>query len=129
MIWIERPIWTPHGVVRYKLPYFEELVSVGGTAPERALPRDIEAHALWYYYCLASRAIKIAKDCMVLETQRSPQFRPQKEAQQLAQSIANIYGLTLYEMTRYWGAVEAQRRAMGLSQNADLPPVFKFRFS
>jgi len=129
MIWLARKHATAQGIVEYHIPYFEELIATGGNTPERALPRDIGAHALWYYYCLASKAIKIEKDCLVLETDLSPRFRPQKEARQLAESVAQMYGFGLYGMTRYWSAVEAQRRALGLTQNAELPPAYKFRFS
>lgn len=130
MIFVERKAMTARGPVVYHCPYFEELVATGGNkTPERVLPRDLQAHALWYYYCLASKAIDIANKCLVLETERSPKFRPNEEGRQLIQSIASIYGFKVAEIVQYWDVIERQRMALGLSQNAELPAVFKFRFN
>lgn len=121
-------VTLPNGMeIKFECPYFEELVA----GPENILgrlPKDLPAHALWYYYILASQGIRTAKFCLVLETELSPKFDVLK-ARRVLESVCKMYGFSPPEVVRYWEAVEAQRIALGFTENAELPAVIKFRFN
>lgn len=115
------------GPVVFTPPYFDELVR-RDTNPKGRLPKDIEAHALWYYFTLASKNLLDTRENIVYEDELSKNFTPTM-ARKLMESIAFMYGSAPQRMVRYWEAVEMQRVALGFSTNTDLPPVFKFRLS
>lgn len=83
--------------------------------PEGWLPRDMAAHACWYYYVTCENAIELIGDSIdnqvVLEGDpwRSLNFDAQR------MSIAMIYGLdSPTEIDKYWSAVQMQARALGM---------------
>lgn len=121
---VQRKIETPVGDIIMQVHYYDQyLVSNGG-----ALPLDIAAHALFHYSMVASNAYYQAynSNFLVEESKRSPTFTL-ANAKQLFESIANWYGIHPRGMQNYWPAVEAQRRALGLSTNAELPEQFKLK--
>ena len=118
-----------YGPVTMEAHYYDELLS-NAADPFHVgrLPRDIEAHALWSYFILASINLKNAKENLVYENERSRFFDVPK-ARALMESIALQYGTVPSRMVRYWEAVDQQRRALGFNENADLPAAMRFRFN
>jgi len=120
----------PHGPVTFTPPYFHEYVfgHKDAIAGKCKLPEDKGAHALFYYNLLAYKNLQEAKENLVYEDEPS-RFFPLEKARKLLESIAVMYAVTPGEMVRYWDAVIAQRRALGFSENADLPHRYRFRFN
>lgn len=117
------------GMVNFHAVYFDELVSNPADPFHNGrLPQDLEAHGLWMYYTLASKNLKAAKENLVYEDERSRHFDVPR-ARALLESISFQYGSTPARLVRYWEAVDQQRRALGFSENADLPAVMRFRFN
>lgn len=117
------------GPVTFHAQYFDELLSNPADPFHNGrLPRDIEAHALWMYYILAAQNLKAAKENLVYEDEKSKHFDVHR-ARALLESISFQYGTTPSRMVRYWPAIDAQRIALGFSQNADLPHAMRFRFN
>ena len=117
------------GPVSFHAVYFDELLSQPSDPLHVGrLPQDLEAHALFQYYVLASKAFKEAKDNLVYEDEKSRVF-PLERARRLLESVAFMYGTTPSRMVRYWEAIDAQRRALGFNSNADLPVQYRFRFT
>jgi hypothetical protein len=102
---------------RYVMYYFAYLKENGG-----ALPRDLPAHALMTYYGFVSIQYEEAKDNLVYEHEPSLEIH----ARNTAESVASLYDVTLETMFNYWSAITAQRRKLGLNQNADLPTWLMF---
>lgn len=117
------------GPVTFHAQYFDELIS-NPADPFHVgrLPRDLDCHALWYYYILACKNLKEAQQNLVYEDELSRKFDV-PAARRLLESIAFQYGSTPARIVRYWEAVEAQRRALGFTDNADLPHAMRFRFN
>lgn len=105
-------------------PYFDQLLRDGSPDGKGRLPRDIAAHALWHYYCVASTAWDKEVHGLVYEGELDHKFDPKATFE----SIAKVHGVPPQDMSRYWNVIEQQRIALGLSQNAELPERFKFRF-
>lgn len=123
---IKRKLAGPGGA-QFEVVYFPELIA-GGANINGRLPPDLGAHALFWYYILAIKGLEEAKKNLVYETELSRTFDVNK-ARKLLESISFTYGLTPSQVVRYWDAVEAQRRALGYSINAELPAVLKFRYT
>lgn len=117
------------GPITFHAVYYDELLS-NPMDPFHVgrLPADLEAHALWHYYVLASVNLKNAKENLVYEDERS-RFFDVPRARKLLESISFQYGTTPAKMVRYWEAVDQQRRALGFNENADLPAAMRFRFN
>lgn len=105
-------------------PYFDQLVRSNAPDGKGRLPQDVAAHALWHYFCVASNAWYNETCGLVYEGERDHRFNPKETFE----SIAKVHGVKPEEMSRYWNVIEQQRLALGLSQNAELPERFKFRF-
>jgi len=110
----------PGGVV-LDLPYYVEYLQKNGGQ----LPQDMGAHALWHYYVTARLAYEqiVLGETPVYEGERDGVFRPMD----IMRAISMLYGLEPDTIAQYWDAVERQRRALGLSSNADLPEQYKFK--
>lgn len=122
----KRYTFTHHrqqGDVVFDAPFFQMLLQ--GQENGR-LPRDIAAHALWHYFCLAAKAMSRAKYNLVYEDELSARF-DEGIARNIFQGVAMIHGVYPRDMGRYWEVVRQQRIALGLSSNADLPPRFQFK--
>lgn len=119
-------IFHRKGPVTFRAPYFDEFVI--GASPEGRLPRDPNAHALFYYNLLAAKNLDDAKKCLVDERELSPVFGV-PQARKLLESVAFLYDTTPGAMVRYWDVVDKQRMAMGANSNADLPHAMRFRFN
>lgn len=117
------------GPVTFQAVYYDELVANPADPLHNGrLPRDLEAHGLWMYYVLACKNLKAAGENIVYENELSLKFDV-PGARRLLETIAFTYGTTPARMVRYWEAVEAQRRALGFNENAELPAAMKFRFN
>jgi hypothetical protein len=117
------------GPVTFHAVYYDELLSQPADPFHNGrLPSDMEAHALWHYYVQACINLKKARENLVYENEQSLSFDVMA-ARRLLESISFIYGTTPSRMVRYWDAVEAQRRALGFTENADLPHAMRFRFN
>lgn len=85
--------------------------------PQGFLPRELAAHACWYYYvcCEATHAIvgKSTDDQIVLEGE--PWHDKHYDNQRMA--ITMVYDLeSPNEIDRFWPAVRLQARALGLPE-------------
>lgn len=109
------PIWM-------EAPYFTELLM---TEEKGCLPQDPAAHALWYYYYLATQQCLRAKANIVEESERSEEFNRER-AENIFASVANMYGVESTKMVRFWDEIEKQRRT--LKMDDVLPEQFKFKF-
>lgn len=110
------------GLVTMEVPYFTELLM---NEKQGRLPREVGAHALWYYYCLAANAYKRAKDNLVYEDELSLIFN-RATAENIFVSVANMYGTDCAKMVKFWPPIEKQRIALKLDEI--LPEEFKFKF-
>lgn len=118
------------GPINFHAPYYDELLSNPADPFHNGrLPQDLECHALWNYYVQACMNLKNAKENLVYEDDPLSRYFDVPRARRLMESIAFIYGTTPARMVRYWDAVEAQRRALGFTDNADLPHAMRFRFN
>lgn len=117
------------GPVTFHATYYDELIS-NPSDPFHVgrLPRDLPCHGLWHYYILAYQNWKNAQENLVYEDERS-RFFDVRKARTLLENISIQYGAAPAQLVRYWDAVDAQRRALGFTQNADLPHEFRFRFN
>ena len=120
-------IFHRKGEVTYRAPYFDELVE-GKLNPQGRLPKNHVAHALFYYNLIAAKNLDEAKKNLVYEHELSKKFEV-ADARRLIESVAFMYNTTPGEMVRFWDVVDAQRRALGSNQNADLPHAMRFRFN
>jgi hypothetical protein len=111
------------GPVVMEVPYFSEYLM---DKEYGRLPRDLPAHALWYYYILAMRQYDRAKKNLVYEDELSEIFDVNR-ARDILQAVSNMYGTPIQEMIKYWDAMEKQRIALGGGES--LPSEFKFQFS
>ena len=117
------------GPVTFEAPYFSDLIADPSNAlhPGR-LTKDPACHALWYYYCLASKNLVDVKKDMAYEGDVSQTFSL-GTARRLLENIANMYVVQVSQMVRYWAEVDNQRRSLNLTQNAELPVSYRFRFN
>lgn len=117
--------------VVFQAPYYIELVhdritdEYGDSAyiTNGRLPRDIEAHALWHYFCVASLAFRTSRENLVEDSELSVSFKPD----QIFRSIAQQYQVSPTTMGNYWPIIEIQRIALGLTNDDDIPTQFKYR--
>lgn len=105
-----------------EVQYFEEYLY----SNDGKIPADMAAHALWYYYICAMNNYVRAKKNLVYEDEPSIIWNMDR-ARALLQSIANLYGVPVEKMIRFWDCCEAQRIALGGGDT--LPEEFKFKFS
>lgn len=80
-------------------------------APMGFLDRNLETHALWYYYLAARGTYEThVKDIIVLETDKDPvaDFR------NLFKSIARMYQVSTENMRNAWPQVDMQCTALHL---------------
>lgn len=91
-------------------------------APEGTLPRDLAAHALMTYAMQMSLQLEQAKKNLVLEEDLSNAVN----ALNCLATYAKLYGVTIEQMMAFWPAVSAQRRALGLSADAELPDWVRY---
>lgn len=110
------------GSVTMEAPYFSELLM---SEENGRLPQDPVAHALWYYYYLATNQYLRAKANIVEENELSLIFN-RETAENIFASVANMYGVESAKMIRFWDIVDKQRIALKMD-NA-LPEEFKFKF-
>lgn len=110
------------GSIWMEAPYFTELLM---TEERGCLPQDPAAHALWYYYYLATLQYLRAKANIVEESELSELFNRER-AENILASVANMYGVKSAKMVRFWGEIEKQRKA--LKMDDALPGEFKFKF-
>lgn len=121
---IKTAIKMPDGpTIIMEAPYFDEFLR--SASEEGRLTRDVECHALFYYYGMATKAFLEAKANLVEESDLSRLFN-RDVARNLMQSIAMRYGVRADQMVRFWPIVHQQRIAMGGDDN--LPAEFQFRF-
>ena len=111
------------GPVIMECPFFDELIKFRNEAGR--LPENLEAHALWHYYCLAASNYERAKKNLVDESELSLSFT-QEQARVLFQSIANVHGVKPSDMSHYWDCIDQQR--MALKSDEVLPERFKFKY-
>lgn len=123
MKWKQSRLETPAGTMIMHGPYFTDLLRANSEIGR--LSREAEAHSLWYYYILATKAYNDAKDNVVLEEDASRVFN-RDVAKQLFTSIANMYQVKPADMVKFWPIVQQQRIALGA--NDTLPSEFKFEF-
>lgn len=102
-----------------ELPYFEAYIP-----PLGYLPRDLEAHALFFYYLNARRTYEehIKEIHLAYEGDKDSEFN----FQQLFESIAFLFGVAKEKMANYWDVVDAQ---CGLLNLPKLPNEGKYRFN
>lgn len=88
--------------------------------PEGFLPRDMAAHACFYFYVLAEKAKqqvgKSIDNQRVLENEQwlSTHYEQQRR------TVALMYNLeSPGDIDRYWSAVKLQARALGLPEPSD----------
>lgn len=120
---------TRVGDVVFQAPFWSELTIGDKKAlPHARLPKDVQAHALWYYYMVAANNLRLQRDNLVAEDEISHSFSV-AAAHQLIESVAMMYQVTPGQMVRCWEACDAQRMALGYTQNAELPAAYRFRFA
>lgn len=113
----------------FEVPVYYELIpQEPGCDPRGVMPTELAAHALWYYYLTASLNLRNESENMVEESDRSRLF-PVDRARKLLESISFMYGFQPAQVVRFWDAIDKQRRALGIDQNAELPAAYKFRFN
>lgn len=103
----------------HEAPYFGELLATQGGA----LPRDPAAHALWHYYIIAAKSLESKAANLVYDDELSKDFN----AKQVFESVATMHGVAPESMAAYWSVIEATRRVLRLTTNADIPERFKFK--
>jgi len=109
---------TPVYTIKTAPVLYEQLV-----APLGWLPRDISAHALWYYYTLARKNWEQENvNPIVMIGEKDPEFN----YRQLFKSIAVIYGILPEHMVPHWKSVDMQATAMQLPR---LPDEERYRFN
>lgn len=89
------------------------------------LPDLPEAHALFYYYLMARRQFEEIEQGFEIQYDLG-QESSGVDYYQIATSIAWVYGVKLYEMIRYWRAVDEQCLLLGLPL---LPHGEKYRLN
>ena len=103
------------------VPFFMGYTTkAGGCLPD--LP---EAHALWYYYVLARRQYEEIEIGYEVQYDLG-QVSSGVNYKQLADTIAWMYGVKLYEMIRMWQYVDAQAKLLSLPL---LPDTERYRFN
>lgn len=122
-IMMRRSIQTPGGTMIMTFAFFDQLLRSNSEIGR--LTREHECHALWYYYCIATKAYNDAQMNIVDEEDRSRIF-DRETARNMFGSVANMYGVSPAAMVRFWPIIHQQRIAMGGVDG--LPDQFKFAF-
>ena len=104
--------------IAFDPPLYEQLIPENGGF----LPRDISAHALWYYYLIARTNWEKEMDPIVLEGDIDPVY----DYKQLFTSVAIIYGTTPEVMVKHWPQVDFQATMLGVPK---LPNEDRYRFN
>jgi hypothetical protein len=84
-------------ILNFSAPFFDAYTHRYGGH----LPKDVAAHALFYYHLLARKQYESNRDNLVYEGEKDKVFNPRG----LWMTIAGIYGVDPNEMGNYWEPV------------------------
>lgn len=95
------------------------------TVPNGALLPDMACQALWYYNLIGRNAYEENDLGHGIQYEHVP-FTNRTDFLQLITSVADLYGVSIDAMIKFWPAVDLQARHSGIPT---LPELERYRFN